>query len=229
MMTMNRRNFINSAAAGAAIVGSGPLLAKDYSAVTERDKLIANNRYDYTQHQINALREAQTSVIENNVLPKNYKQSFWDQPRRIYAKRAGTNEQGYITYFKNGQVDLQGYWHLTYLMRDMRANLMAYPDLKLLDLLCAVQAWMIQSGNSQPLIITSGFRTQQNNDRIEGSAKNSQHVLGRAVDFVVPGFDPAMIGRIATHFQAGGVGIYLDQKFNHLDTASVRSWTRYKK
>lgn len=227
---MDRRKFLHGCIASASAV-SLPVLAqsRDFSVATEQDKLITKNRYDYSQYQLNMLQEQQKSIIQNNILPQQYSTNFWDQPRKLKLRRSGTNEQAEIVYFQNGQVDLRGYWHVTYLLRDMRANLMAYPDLKLLDLLCAVQAWMKVNGNNQPLIITSGFRTQENNAKLEKAARHSQHVLAKAVDFVVPGFDPRTIGIIAKHFQAGGVGVYVEDKFNHLDTGSVRSWSGHSK
>ena len=226
---MDRRLFLSGITSSMALSNNGNALAKDFSTQTEKEKLITSNRFDYTSYQIRQIQEQQQSIIENNILPKNYGNSFWDQPRTLSLKRSKTNEIVNIPYFKNGQVDLQGYWKITYLLRDLTANLMAYPDLKLLDLLCAVQAWMKFYGNNNPLIITSGFRTKEHNNKLEGAAKDSQHLLGKAVDFVVPGLDPQAIGKIASHFQAGGVGIYLDKNFTHLDTGNIRSWIKYPK
>lgn len=225
---MDRRKFLNGCLL-TTTTSCLPAMAKDFSVKSEMDKIITQNKYDYSKYQLQSLSQQQESIIQNDILPRQYSESFWDQPRKIFLKRSKTNEQAEIVYFRNGQVDLQGYWHVTYLLRDIGAKLMAYPDLKLLDLLCAVQAWMKVNGNNQPLIITSGFRTKENNAKIENAARNSQHVLGKAVDFVVPGFDPKTIGIIAKHFQAGGVGIYMDQKFNHLDTGNVRSWVGHTK
>lgn len=242
---MDRRKFLIQTGSAAAIAGfgisSGAVFAQEQKEGREKrnyGKMLQeqNNRlpplaqrYQYSSSQMQEIQTQQTQVIQNQILPQNHNASFWDMPRQLYVKHARTGETGVVTYFQNGQVDLQGYWQITYILRDIRQNLMCYPDLKLLDLMCAVQAWMRVYGNNQPLILTSGFRSAKTNNIIEGAAKNSQHMLGKAVDFVVPGFDVQMIGRIAQHFQAGGVGIYLDKNFNHLDTASIRTWTKYKK
>ncbi len=236
---MNRRDFLVKSSTAASVASSVILLpnlalaqtassAKNYSIVDERQKILApsSQRYAYTQDQIQTLKNQEGQVIDNQILPNSYKPTFWDQPRQLFLQRAQTGEKLNITYYQNGKIDLNGYWYATYFLRDIRQSLMAYPDLKLLDLMCAVQAWMRMYGNQQPLIITSGYRTQKTNDAIEGSARNSMHMMAKAVDFVVPGLDPLTIGKIAMHFQAGGVGIYLDKKFNHLDTSSVRTWVQ---
>ena len=63
---------------------------------------------------------------------------------------------------------------------------MVYIDPRLLDLMSAVQAWLQYYGIKSPLYITSGFRTPQTNYGLEGAAKNSMHMHGKAIDFYVP-------------------------------------------
>ena len=116
----------------------------------------------------------------------------------------------------------------SYLLRDVTQKKMVYMDPKLLDLICAVQAWLVYYGNDSPLSVTSGFRTQKTNSRLEGAARNSMHLYGKALDFRVAGLDIKSIASIADQFSAGGIGLYPSSDFLHLDTGGVRKWTSGK-
>jgi uncharacterized protein YcbK (DUF882 family) len=99
-------------------------------------------------------------------------------------------------------------------------------DPTLLDLICATQAWLKYYGHNAPIYINSGYRTIQTNSHLEGAAKNSMHLYGKALDFRVPGLTPMQIAQIAAKFQAGGIGIYPTKNFIHLDTGGVRVWIK---
>src|SRR5690606_26549574 len=104
------------------------------------------------------------------------------------------------------------------LLRDLRQNEVINMDLRLLDLVAAVQAWLVYFGYTEPLRVTSGYRSRKSNSRLENAAKNSMHLYGKAIDFKVPGLKSAQIANIAKQFKAGGIGIYPNQNFVHLDT-----------
>jgi len=69
-----------------------------------------------------------------------------------------------------------------------------------------------------PVKITSGYRCPEYNAKV-GGVKNSQHTKGTAADIVVRGMNPATVGRICSigPFKDGGVGVYVDKGFVHLD------------
>ena len=232
---MNKRSFLIKTGllltsecmlAGTSRAQNTPSVIRDYSKVEQSQQILApvENRYQYSQTQLSVLKAQEGLSIETNILPNQYDAYFWNKPRELFLQNSKTNEKINIVYYSNNRVNLQGYWWSAYFLRDVRANSMLYPDLKLLDLMCAVQAWMRVYGNYQPLIITSGYRSATTNSMIEGAVKNSMHLVGKAVDFIVPGMDSITIGKIATHFKAGGVGIGIDKNFNHLDTSRVRTW-----
>lgn len=68
-----------------------------------------------------------------------------------------------------------------------------------------------------PVIITSGCRCPNHNESVGGS-KGSQHLLGRAADFVVRGVEPAEVAAFAERLSPGGIGNY--KTFSHIDTRS---------
>jgi uncharacterized protein YcbK (DUF882 family) len=56
-------------------------------------------------------------------------------------------------------------------------------------------------------------------------AKNSQHVLAKAIDIRVPGITTAKLRQTALSLHAGGVGYYPVSQFVHVDVGPVRQWT----
>lgn len=82
------------------------------------------------------------------------------------------------------------------------------------------------------LVVISGYRTPAWNRHV-GGAKNSQHVKGRAVDFVVRIPNNGIVNPLTVHddinsgriFGAhkGGLGRY--RTFTHIDTGANRRWT----
>lgn len=89
---------------------------------------------------------------------------------------------------------------------------------------------MIREQLRGPLIVTSGFRSEEYNRKI-GGARNSQHVQGRAADFTVPGVHAAEVHRIVLDLhnrgliKLGGLGNY--RTFTHVDVRPGRlvRWT----
>ena len=64
--------------------------------------------------------------------------------------------------------------------------------------------------------------------RSSGVAKFSQHMLGKAIDFYIPGVPLEQLRAAGLRAQRGGVGFYPTSgaPFVHMDTGSVRHWPR---
>src|SRR5207237_9837442 len=75
-----------------------------------------------------------------------------------------------------------------------------------------------------------GCRTPSTNAmvrrRSQGVAKFSRQMLGKAMDFYIPGVPLAKLREAGLRAQRGGVGFYPSSNFVHLDTGSVRHWPR---
>lgn len=151
---------------------------------------------------------------------------FWSRPRVLRLRHARTGERLEAAYWRDGALDNSGYARVCHFMRDVRANEALAMDPRLLDLLCAMQAWVGAYGFSKPFVITSGYRTRRTNDSLEGAARNSMHLYGRAVDLVFPDLPVSYMGKLAQHYAAGGVGFYPSSGFVHVDTGRIRTWRR---
>ena len=145
--------------------------------------------------------------------------------RQLYLERPATDEQLNLVYLVDGQWAPDAYSRLCWLMRDTRANEITQMDPKLIAILDWIQDYLADYGYTQPIQITSGYRSPKTNAATEGAAKNSQHVLGKALDIHIPGLPTSYLGELLKWLSQGGVGVYQGKNFVHLDTGSVRSWT----
>ncbi|CAN5876900.1 hypothetical protein BH11MYX2_BH11MYX2_15380 [soil metagenome] len=82
--------------------------------------------------------------------------------------------------------------------------------------------------HSDTALIVSGFRHPKFNLilRKKGHqvARDSQHTHGNAIDFRIPRVTTQALHKWAKDQHMGGVGLYLDSGFVHMDTGPVRYW-----
>lgn len=72
-------------------------------------------------------------------------------------------------------------------------------------------------------LVLSGYRTPETN-RIVHGAGDSQHLRAAALDIHIPANKYASFSEAALGMGRGGVGLYSDQGFIHLDAGPVRHW-----
>ena len=148
-----------------------------------------------------------------------------DEVRQIWLKRQRTNEVIVSRYYDGRQLNWEQYVACCTMLRDVQSGTVARIDIGLLDLIFAIQKWLVEWGIDRPLIVHSGYRAQSTNSR-EGGALNSMHLQGRALDFSVQGIPADYLGRLARIFSVGGVGFYMNRGFTHIDTGRVRQWVQ---
>ena len=136
-----------------------------------------------------------------------------------------TGESLKIIYWVQGEYVAEALGEINHLWRDYRVNEERSIDPELLDLLFAMRARL---ETRQPFHIISGYRSPATNDRLyqqsKKVAKDSLHIVGKAVDIRLPGISTAMVRRVAMGLQRGGVGYYPRSNFVHVDTGRVRYW-----
>ena len=140
-----------------------------------------------------------------------------------------TGERAEVVFKRNGKYDPKGLQTLNRLLRDWRRNEPTRMDPRLWDLVWSVYR---STGAKDYIHAVSGYRSPNTNEmlrsRSKGVAKNSQHRLGKAMDFYIPGVPLKTLRETAMRFQGGGVGYYptSGSPFVHLDVGSVRAWPR---
>ncbi len=140
-----------------------------------------------------------------------------------------TREKAVITFKRNGKYDQKGLQELNRFLRDWRRNQPTKMDPRLFDLVWEVYR---RSGATDYINVVSAFRSPETNgmlrSRTKGVAKSSQHTLGKAMDFYIPGVKLSRLREVAMQMQIGGVGFYptSGSPFVHLDVGNVRAWPR---
>ncbi|WEX10369.1 DUF882 domain-containing protein [Chelativorans sp. AA-79] len=140
-----------------------------------------------------------------------------------------TKERAEITYKRNGRYLQSGLNEINQFLRDWRRNEPTKMDPRLLDLVWEVYQ---AAGARDYIHVVSAYRSPKTNamlrSRSSGVAEKSQHMLGKAMDFYIPGVKLSTLRAIALKKQVGGVGYYprSGSPFVHLDVGGVRHWPR---
>lgn len=140
-----------------------------------------------------------------------------------------TKERAEIVYKRNGRYDQKGLKQINQFLRDWRRNEPANMDPRLLDLVWEVYRSV---GARDHIHVVSAYRSPATNamlrSRSSGVAQKSQHMLGKAMDFYIPGVPLSKLRAAAFKVEGGGVGYYPKSgaPFVHLDVGNVRSWPR---
>ena len=147
--------------------------------------------------------------------------------RTISLHHVHTLEDLTVTYKRNGRYDAEALKKINWLLRDWRRNEEVETDPHLVDLVWEVQR---EVGARQPIHVICGYRSPQTNAMLRrtsgGVAQFSQHTLGKAMDFSIPGVPLEELRVIGLRLQRGGIGFYptSGSPFVHLDVGNVRHW-----
>ncbi|MDB5631769.1 MAG: hypothetical protein JWR49_624 [Tardiphaga sp.] len=134
-----------------------------------------------------------------------------------------------VTFKRNGRYDDEAMKQINHFLRDWRSQDQATMDRRLFDILWEVYR---DVDGKQPIQIISAYRSPATNAmlrrRSSGVARASQHMLGHAMDFFIPGVPLEQIRFAGLRLQRGGVGFYptSGSPFVHLDTGNIRHWPR---
>lgn len=152
-----------------------------------------------------------------------------NQTRTLSFHHTHSGEDLTITFKRDGRYDEAALKQLNHFLRDWRSQDETVMDRHLFDIL-----WEVYSdvGGKQPIQIISAYRAPATNAmlrrRSSGVARHSQHMLGHAMDFFIPGVPLEQICFAGLRLQRGGVGFYptSGSPFVHLDTGGIRHWPR---
>ncbi|GAB4520379.1 MAG: DUF882 domain-containing protein [Roseibium sp.] len=151
------------------------------------------------------------------------------ETRTLKLYNTHTKERVSITFKRNGRYIPEGLREANRFLRDWRRNEIIKMDPELLDLVWEVYQ---KVGARDHIHVVSSYRSPATNNmlrkRSSGVAKNSQHTLGKAMDFYIPGVNLAKLRATGLRQEVGGVGYYprSGSPFVHMDTGSVRHWPK---
>jgi uncharacterized protein YcbK (DUF882 family) len=151
------------------------------------------------------------------------------ETRSLPFAHVHTGETITVTYKKRGKYDEAALKQINWFLRDWRRDEPTTMDPHLFDILWEVRR---EVGDPGPITIISAYRSPQTNSMLRargrGVARYSQHMVGKAIDFYIPGADLAEMRAVGLRLQRGGVGFYPSSgsPFIHVDTGSVRHWPR---
>lgn len=140
-----------------------------------------------------------------------------------------TGERAEIAFKRNGRFLSDGMQKINRFLRDWRRNEPTKMDPQLIDLIWEIYQ---KAGARDYIHVVSAYRSPATNSmlrkRSKGVAKKSQHMLGKAMDFYIPGVKLSKLRAVALQAQSGGVGYYPSSgsPFVHVDVGNVRHWPR---
>ena len=152
-----------------------------------------------------------------------------NETRTLTFHHTHSGEDLTVTFKRDGRYDEEALKQLNHFLRDWRSQEKTEMDRRLFDILWEVYR---DVDGKQPINIISSYRSPGTNAmlrrRSSGVARHSQHMLGHAMDFYIPGVALPDIRAAGLRLQRGGVGFYptSGSPFVHLDTGSVRHWPR---
>jgi uncharacterized protein YcbK (DUF882 family) len=134
-----------------------------------------------------------------------------------------------VTFKRDGQYDEAALDKLNHFLRDWRNDKQTKMDPRLFDILWEVYR---DVGATEAIHIISSYRSPETNAMLRrtsnGVAQFSLHMLGKAMDFYIPGVPLEELRHAGLRLQRGGVGFYPSSgsPFVHMDTGGVRHWPR---
>jgi uncharacterized protein YcbK (DUF882 family) len=149
--------------------------------------------------------------------------------RTLSLHHIHTEEDITITYKRDGRYDEEALKRLDRFLRDWRKDEETHMDPHLFDVIWEVSR---EVGGDKVIHVVCGYRSPETNAmlrrRSSGVARFSQHTLGKAMDFFIPGAPLEELREAGLRLQRGGVGYYPSSgsPFVHLDVGSVRHWPR---
>jgi uncharacterized protein YcbK (DUF882 family) len=149
--------------------------------------------------------------------------------RTLSLHHLHTGEDLTITYKQDGKYDEAALEKLNWILRDWRIDQPIKMDPHLIDLIWEVNR---ELGGKEPIQIVCGYRSPSTNAMLRASSRGvaqfSQHMLGKAMDFYIPGVELTQLREMGLRLQRGGVGFYPTSgwPFVHLDTGNVRHWPK---
>ena len=140
---------------------------------------------------------------------------------------ANTKDAVTFQFGKNHRLRSQEISKLNHFLKDWRTNEIKKFDTMVLNDFLKICSLCSERGDAVKVSVHSGFRSKETNEYLRRKshkvARNSMHILGKAIDFSIPGMSVQHLTKIVKANTKGGVGSY--PTFVHLDSGPQRSWS----
>jgi len=147
------------------------------------------------------------------------------EQRQLSFYHTHTQRNLQVIYAVDGEYVDSALAEINTFLADFRNGEQLVIDPALLDLIYDVRESL---GGGGAFEVISAYRSPATNEMLRskssGVAKNSQHLLGNAIDVRLRGVSTTDLRDAAISLQRGGVGYYKKSDFVHIDTGSVRRW-----
>jgi uncharacterized protein YcbK (DUF882 family) len=136
-----------------------------------------------------------------------------------------THESLDIVYYENGDYVDSSFAQINEFLKDFRTGDVTEMEPALFDILFDLRRDL---GSDAAYEVISAYRSPATNEMLRangsGVARQSQHLLGTAIDVRLRGTRTSELRDKAWEMQRGGVGYYEKSDFVHIDTGRVRRW-----
>ncbi len=187
--------------------------AYDTRAMRKRNK---NRVLVFSTLLLSALLAGQGGQVSRAASPEQRQLSFY---------HTHTQRNLHVIYAVDGKYVDSALEEINAFLADFRNGEQLVIDPALLDLIYDVRESL---GGSGAYEVISAYRSPATNEMLRskssGVAKNSQHLLGSAIDVRLRGVSTVALRDAAISLQRGGVGYYQSSDFVHIDTGRVRRW-----
>lgn len=155
--------------------------------------------------------------------PADKKTGEGERELTFYHTHTGKRLQ--VVYARDGEYLDSALAEIGAFLADFRTGDSHPIDPALLDLIFELRGTLGGRGTFE---VISAYRSPQTNEMLRngssGVAKNSLHLVGKAIDVRLTGVELVELRDSAIAMQRGGVGYYPASGFVHLDTGRVRRW-----
>lgn len=175
------------------------------------------------RHRRLLLKSLLGSMLTGLLMP--VKHAFAVEEKRLSFYHTHTGETLDVTFARGDKFVQSALQEVNDFLSDFRTGDVIEMDPELLNLIYDIRESLGSNGRYE---VISAYRSPKTNDMLRsrgsGVAKNSQHLLGKAIDVRLEDVELPKLRDAALAQKRGGVGYYAKSNFVHIDTGRVRRW-----
>ena len=175
------------------------------------------------KHRRNFLKSILGTSIAGLLSPARHALAADEKQLSFYHTHTGKKLD--VTFSRGGEFVASALEEINNFLSDFRTGDKIEIDPELLNLIYDVRESLGSKGTFE---VISAYRSPKTNEMLRGRsggvARNSQHLLGKAIDVRLNDVELPKLRDAALAQKRGGVGYYSKSDFVHIDTGRVRRW-----